>query len=190
MANQQQIATLLKSLIAKGIDTKDAIPTIKKLLEAKIYSLDDLTDATSIPQSIHLKIRKKLVPPKKRKSTGSSTATSTKRRKLAPIEVPPVTTTPDQVLVNRSPVLTLWAAVVAKNTLQLHKKNKSNEEDTASADITWDEALSLGSAFAAHTAKQRKGNESRHLSKDGRCGARTRFGSGTHGSNDIREAVW
>lgn len=132
--NQKQIAALLKSLISKGIETKDAIPTIKVLVEAEIFSLGDLNES-NMPESISPDLRKKLLP-KKRKSSSSSG--SKKRAKTSTeIIVPPVTEKPDIILVNRSPVLTLWAAIVAKTLYGL----------------TLPEALTIGSAFAAVTAQ-------------------------------------
>ena len=60
--NQQQIGQLLKSLVGKGVEPKDAIPTIKLLVEAKIFNLKDLTES-NMPASIDPKIQKKISSP-------------------------------------------------------------------------------------------------------------------------------
>lgn len=146
--NPEQISRLFKAIVKKGVDAKDAIPTVKALVEARIFSLKDLTES-NMPTSVDAMIQKKLLPPKKRKavpskdvvSSSSATVPSsspTKRLKTAEtISVPPITSQPETVLINRSPVLTLWASIVAKHLYPL----------------TLDEAVSLGSAFASQTAQ-------------------------------------
>ena len=136
--NQQQVGALLKAVIAKGVETKDAVSTIKKLIEAKIFDLNDLT-AENVPGSIEPSIRSKLLPGKKRASgTGGASSPSKRRKSSSEIVQPPVTSTPEYVMINRSPVLTLWATIVAMNLYP---------------DLSLVEGLSLGSAVASHTAK-------------------------------------
>ena len=143
--NPQQISLLLQAIVKKGVDTKDAIPTVKALVEARIFSLQDLTES-NMPASVDATIQKKLLPPKKRKavpsgvisSSSPASSSQTKRAKTAAtISVPPIVSQPQTILINRSPVLTLWATIVAQHLFHL----------------TLDEALSLGSAFASQTAK-------------------------------------
>lgn len=148
--NPQQISLLLQAIVKKGVDAKDAIPIVKALVEARIFSLKDLTES-NMPASVDAIIQKKLLPPKKRKTVPSSDVVSssgalspvsssspTKRAKSAEtISVPPITAQPETIMINRSPVLTLWAAMVAKHLYHL----------------SLDEALSLGSAFASQTAQ-------------------------------------
>jgi hypothetical protein len=151
--NQKQIGALLKAVIAKGVDTKDAVPTIKKLIEARIFDLSDLT-ADNVPASIEPIIRNKLVPKKKRGGENDRKGGSpTKRSKSSAsvIEQPPVTTQPETILINRSPVLILWATTLAR----ILYKN-----------LDLSEALSLGSAVATQLAKA-KGTSLGIYDKDG-----------------------
>ena len=149
--NQQQIGVLLKALIAKGVETKDAVPTLKRLIEAKIFDIQDVTNE-NLPSDIDPKIRKKLLPKttKKRvggKSSASSTGSPSKRSKTSNdndddggniIQPPATPTRPDFILINRSPVLTLWATVVARH---VYPK------------LSLPEALSLASVVTAEMAK-------------------------------------
>lgn len=141
--NQQQIAALLKALISKGVETKDAIPTIKKLIEAKIFTLADL-NTSNIPPSIDAKIQSKILSTDRTKrsfppsSHGDSPSKRSKSTSYTTIVQPPVTSKPVSILINRSPVLTLWATIVA---MKLH------------AQLTLPEALTFGSAVSALTAK-------------------------------------
>ncbi|KAL3909225.1 MAG: hypothetical protein SGARI_002709, partial [Bacillariaceae sp.] len=113
--NQQQVGALLKAAIAKGVDTKDAVSTIKKLIEAKIFDLKDLS-AENVPSSIEPSIRNKLMPSKKRASDKGGASSPSKRRKNSnEIVRPPATSSSEYVVINRSPVLTLWATIVANN---------------------------------------------------------------------------
>lgn len=137
--NQQQVGALLKAVIAKGVDTRDAVPTVKKLIEGKIYRLDDLSVA-NMPASIDPSIQSKLLPKKKSRKVSSGEYSPSKRSKatVSNIIQPTISSTPDSILINRSPVLTLWATIVAKtlyDTLDLA------------------EALTLGCAVAAQMAK-------------------------------------
>ncbi|KAG7366009.1 hypothetical protein IV203_028679 [Nitzschia inconspicua] len=138
--NQQQVGALLKAVIAKGVETKDAVPTIKNLIEAKIFNLSDLTEE-NVPSSLDPFIRNKLLP-KKRGNGRLKGASPTKRFKSSAdtISQPPVTAKPETIVINRSPVLTLWATIVAKNLY---------------TDLDLSEALTLGSAAAAQMAKSK-----------------------------------
>ena len=123
-ASQQQMSTLLQALLAKGLSQNEALPTLKALMVARIFSLDDLTD-DNIPASIrsNKKIKSKLLKKKKssrtRKTKGDSDSGSgqhkSKKPKATPISVPAVSPQSEHkktILINRSPVLTLWATVV------------------------------------------------------------------------------
>jgi hypothetical protein len=144
--NPQQIALLLQGLLAKGLSTQEALPTIKSLIQAKIFSLDDLS-ASNMPHEISSKLQSKLLAAirggggkKNRASSLSSSPNSSKRRKTTttiPIVIPAVTSQPMKIMINRAPVLTLWAAVVSQTVFSL----------------PWEEALTIGSAYAAITAK-------------------------------------
>jgi hypothetical protein len=162
-ANQQHIAALLKALMEKGIESKDAIPTIKRLVEAKVYTLADLNE-NNIPSTIDETIQRKILP--KRKTKGSSNSTSEdgcgdgriittttnnnnnsnsnnhKRRKTrttsGPMARPEMISQPPYILINRSPVLTLWSTIVAQKSYP---------------GVTLPEAVSLGSAVAAQLAQ-------------------------------------
>jgi hypothetical protein len=148
-ASQAQVASLLQALLSRGLGAKDALPTVKALVEAKIFSLDEVTADSSLPSSISVKLQNKLRPKRKRGSTSANNNnnTSNKRSKTKvkdSIEFPPVTDQPPQILVNRSPVLTLWAAIVAMTIFPKMNDNGS---------LTLEEALSFGSALASITAK-------------------------------------
>lgn len=137
MASQQHVATLLKDLVAKGLETQDALPTIKALIEAKIHSLDQLT-TDNMPQSISKQIRSKLLKTTRKKV--ASGGKSPKKQKVSHIVVPPVSpqsSNKETILINRSPVLTLWVTVVAQKLFSL----------------TLEEALTVGSAYAAECAR-------------------------------------
>lgn len=136
---QQQVGALLKAVIERGVETKDAVPTITKLIEAKIFNLSDLT-ADNVPLSIDPGIRNKLIPRKKRVGSSAKGSCAAKRSKGSGTSIvqPPVIATPETILINRSPVLTLWATIVAR---KLYTK------------LDLSEALTLGSAVAAHIAK-------------------------------------
>lgn len=130
------MAALLQGLLAKGLASQEALPTIKALVEAKVFSLDQLTTA-NMPGSISKKIQAKIL--KKNRNKGQSTA-SRKKQKTTPIVVPevsPESTQKGKILINRSPILTLWASVVAKKLYCL----------------TLEEALTFGSAYAAECAR-------------------------------------
>jgi hypothetical protein len=162
--NQQQVGALLKAVIGRGVETKDAVPTITKLIEAKIFDLSDLT-VDNVPSSIDPSIRNTLLPKKKRGGDSAKGISPAKRNKGngTVIVQPPVTDIPESILVNRSPVLTLWATILARNlypTLELS------------------EALTLGSAVAAHIAKAKgtdlgifshkeDGHDNEHSKNDG-----------------------
>ena len=136
MASQQQMAALLQSLLGKGLESQEALPTLKALMEAKIFSLDDL-NADNMPKSINKKLQAKIL--KKARKQGQSPA-NRKKQKTTPIVVPdvsPQSSKKDKILINRSPILTLWAAVVAKKIFC----------------ISLEEALTFGSAYAAECAK-------------------------------------
>jgi len=138
MASQNQMAALLKGLLTRGLESAEAIPTIKAMMKDKIFSLDQLT-ADNMPASIDKKIPSKILK-KSRKNIGSPATTSRKKQKTTtpPIVIPPVTPPKtDTILINRSPILTLWATVVAKKVFS----------------ITLEEALTFGSAYAAECAR-------------------------------------
>ena len=153
--NKAQVGALLKDVITKGVDTKDAIPTIKQLIEAKVFSLQELT-VDNMPHGIDPKIQQKLLPSnnkknknKKQQSNDCSSSHSSKRRKTSgnglddtsSIIQPPLASFPSSrkstILINRSPVLILWATIVA---MELY------------SELSLPEALSIGSAVAAHMA--------------------------------------
>jgi hypothetical protein len=150
--NPQPVAVLLQSLLAKGLSTQEALPTIKTLIQAKIFSLDDLS-ASNMPHEISFKLQSKLLAvvrggggggggggKKYRASSSSSSPNSSKRRKTTtttPIVIPAVTSQPMKIMINRAPVLTLWAAIVSQTVFSL----------------SWEEALTIGSAYATITAK-------------------------------------
>ena len=67
-SQQQQVAALLQSLLGKGLESQDALPTLKALVEAKIFSLDDLTP-DNMPSKVSKKIQAKILPKKKRASS-------------------------------------------------------------------------------------------------------------------------
>jgi len=135
-ANQQQVAALFQSVLAQGIDAKEVASTVKALVEARIFSLEDL-NASNAPSSIDAKIRKKLLSKKQQRSFSSSTSPKAKRVKTTPIDIPPVKDIPASILINRSPVLTMWATVVARKLFSL----------------TLEEALSIGHAVSSSLAK-------------------------------------
>ena len=141
MASQQQVATLLRDLVAKGLETQDALSTVKALIEAKIYSLDQLT-ADNMPPSISRPIQAKLMKQVRRKHDLASggKAAAKKKQKVSTIVIPPVSpqsSNKEFILINRSPVLILWATVVAQKLFSLQLE----------------EALTVGSAYAAQCAR-------------------------------------
>lgn len=152
-ASQAQVASLLQSLLSRGLEAKDAIPTVKALMEVKIFSLAEVTADSPLPASISTKLQNKLRPKRKRGSATTAAASTTnkkiKTKATETLEFPPVTDQPNQILVNRSPVLILWATIVA-----MYVFPNSNENET----LTLEEALSFGSALASITA-QGKGEQ-------------------------------
>lgn len=146
--SKAQVGALLRAVIAKGVETKDAVPTIKLLIEAKIFSLGDLT-STNVPSGLDPKVQQKLLPSKRRVASKAATFSPSKRRKISKSEgseddtslivQPPIGDMQrvGKILVNRSPVLTLWATIVA---MELYPE------------LSLPEALSIGSAVATHTA--------------------------------------
>ena len=140
-SQQQQVAVLLKTLIDRGLETKDAIPTIKSLVEKKIFSLDGLT-SSNMPASIPRNIRQKIL--RNKASSASASKPQAKRRKTIPIVLPKEeeeekdpTKKNKTILVNRSPVLVLWTTIVAERLFGL----------------SWEEALTIGNALAAQVSK-------------------------------------
>ena len=131
------VAKLLQELLAKGIEAKDALPVVKALIEGRIRSLDDIDENTKLPPDIPSKIRRKILP----KKGGKVSPPPKKKQKLVePIVVPKAAAASEsqqRILINRAPVLTLWAAVVAEKTFS----------------VSFTEALSLGSAVASVTAR-------------------------------------
>jgi len=92
-----------------------------------------------------------LTPEQKRRSEDNRAAAlvARKQQKKRPLDIvglgfpsppsPKKQETPPRILVNRSPVMTLWSAVVAERALR----------------VSWPEALSLGAATAAVCAKKK-----------------------------------
>ena len=145
-ASPQQVSELLQDLIGKcGLTTQEALPVVKALIQAGTYSLTDVSSGSNLPDTVAPKVRKKIssainkMNKKKQGGTSSSPPTkkSPKRRKTNPITIPAVSTRPDQIMINRSPVLTLWASIVAQKLFGL----------------TWEESLSMGSAYAEMLAR-------------------------------------
>lgn len=148
--SQEQVAALLKALLGRGLESKDAIPTIKALVQAKIFTLEDLNEG-NMPPGIAEAIQRRILPRKRTPGggevspaggRGTKRAKTAARPKLSPpppvIVRPAVTSQPESILINRSPVLTLWATVVAQ---ALYPK------------ATLTEALSLGGAVAGQLSK-------------------------------------
>lgn len=137
-SSPQQVAALLQALIAKGIEAKDAFPIIKALVQAKLFTLEQVTDS-NLPKSIPSKIRNKLLKKKRTTTLDTNNGPIKKRRKVNPITLPPPLAgeDPTSILINRSPVLTLWASIVAKKLYSL----------------PMEQALTFGSAYAGLTAK-------------------------------------
>ena len=144
-ASPQQVSALLQDLIGKcGLTTQEALPVVKVLIQAGTYSLADVSKGSNLPDTVPSKVRKKILSAinkmTKTKQGGTSPSAakkSPKRRKTNPIMIPAVTTRPDQIMINRSPVLTLWASIVAQELF----------------DLSWEEGLSLGSAYAGMLAR-------------------------------------
>lgn len=139
MASQQQMAALLQALLAKGLESQEALPTLKALMEAKIFSLDQLT-ATNMPKSISKKIQGKILKKSRKKGQSPSAAANRKKQKTTPIAVPkvsPKSFKKETFLINRSPIKTLWGTVVARKMFS----------------ISLEEALTFGSAYASDTAR-------------------------------------
>lgn len=155
--SQQQVASLFQSLLARGIPSQEALTTVPLLVQAKIFSLEELT-ADNLPATIPKKLHSKLLKGKrnnsrKRSSTVKSSLHQGKKQKAATaakneeIVIPPIddnesltiaTTRQTQtILINRAAVLTLWAAAVAKTLFS----------------ITIAEALTLASAVATNCAR-------------------------------------
>jgi hypothetical protein len=135
-SSPQQVAALLQALIAKGIEAKDALPIIKTLVQAKILNLEQVTDS-NLPKSIPSKIRNKLLKKKRTATSDNTNGPNKKRRKVNRITVPLAGEEPPSILINRSPVLTLWASIVAKKLYSL----------------PLEQALTFGSAYEGLTAK-------------------------------------
>ena len=137
----QQMKQLMESLVSQGLETAEALPTLKAMMEARITSLSAL-NMTNMPKSIPKKVQMKLLKgtgKAKRSSKEDGSKNDPKRQKLTPLQVPPVSAsslTKDTILINRSPILTLWATVVAKKLFRL----------------SLEEALTFGSACAANCA--------------------------------------
>jgi hypothetical protein len=130
-----QVAKLLQDLYAKGIEARDALPVIKALVEARIMSLDEITAHTELPSDIPSNVQRKIRPSLTRKKELASSPT--KKRKIESIFVPEVVSEAERIHINRSPVLTLWAAIVAEKI----------------ANVTFTEAISLGGALVSLIAK-------------------------------------
>ena len=169
-ANPQQVAALLKDLVGKcGLATQEALPAVKGFVEAGIFSLDSVSSLTSMPQTIPTKIQKKIISATKKRGkkqaagSGGAVSPASKRRKTTPIVIPAVTVKPDSIMINRSPVLTLWASIVSEKLF----------------DLKWEEALTFGSTYAAvvaqakgtslgiYTASEPKVKEEEKSSEDG-----------------------
>eukprot|EP00797_Seminavis_robusta_P032202 Sro713_g191580.2 (228) ;mRNA; r:23653-24336 len=88
-----------------------------------------------MPSSISKSIQAKLL--KKSRKKGAPSPGKKKKQKTTPICIPPVSTAPQTILINRSPILTLWVAVVAERLFSLK----------------FEEAMTVGSAYAAECAR-------------------------------------
>lgn len=137
-ADPSQVGNLLQELISRKIEASEAIPIVKLLIQSNIFSLNLLNSNEDLPPGIPHKIRSKLV---RKKRCALEDESPSKRRKQDPMKIDrPVVSdrfqAPQKILVNRSPVLTLWSAVVAT---VLHK-------------FEWTEALSVGAAVSAFCA--------------------------------------
>lgn len=142
-----ELAVVLDFLFAAKLEPADAFAAAKSLLEAGIKTREDLASLTparakelTVP-----KIHRKVLAALRKMPTldGSSVldeATSPKKRQAAALPPPPPEDNdsglPD-VVINRSPVMILWAAACA----------------FSSGDYDWGESLSLGSACAALFAR-------------------------------------
>ena len=154
--SQQQVASLFQSLLARGISAQEALTTVPLLVQAKIFSLEELTAdnlPTTIPKKLHSKLLKgKHKNSRKRSSTAKPPSHQGKKQRTADaakneeIVIPPIndnesltiaTRQTQTILINRAAVLTLWAAAVAKTLFSM----------------TIAEALTLASAVATNCAR-------------------------------------
>jgi len=149
MANPA-LGAVLEFLFSANLESTDAFATAKTFLEAGVNSKEAILALTPerVKELAPKKAHRKLLGALRRAaepsapSAGSSSAGAKQARRAAdePDPTPPLA--PDAfdeglvVLVNRSPVMVLWAACLA------HLDG-----------YTWAEALSLGSAVAAQMAR-------------------------------------
>ena len=149
MANPA-LGAVLEFLFSANLESTDAFATAKTFLEAGVNSKEAILALTPerVKELAPKKAHRKLLGALRRAaepsapSAGSSGASAKQARRAAdePDPTPPLA--PDAfdeglvVLVNRSPVMVLWAACLA------HLDG-----------YTWAEALSLGSAVAAQMAR-------------------------------------
>lgn len=149
MANPA-LGAVLEFLFSANLESTEAFATAKTFLEAGVNSKEAVLALTPervkelAPKKAHRKLLGALrrAAEQSSSSPGSSSASAKHARKAADEPDPTPPPAPDAVdeelvvLVNRSPVMVLWAACLAH--LDGH---------------TWAEALSLGSAVAAQMAR-------------------------------------
>ena len=149
MANPA-LGAVLEFLFSANLESTEAFATAKTFLEAGVNSKEAVLALTPervkelAPKNAHRKLLGALrrAAEQSSSSPGSSSASAKHARKAADEPDPTPPPAPDAVdeelvvLVNRSPVMVLWAACLAH--LDGH---------------TWAEALSLGSAVAAQMAR-------------------------------------
>lgn len=149
----QAIATVLDFLFAANIEASDAFAIARSFVEAGVTTPDAISNLTperakalALPladKKLHRKllgaIRKMPTLEEETKRQRCSMATSTPSARRAPPMPLPSEVGTSVVVVNRSPVMILWATAVAHVVLA----------------HDWSEALSLGSACAAIFARSK-----------------------------------
>jgi hypothetical protein len=144
---QAVLASVLDFLFAANLDATDAFATAKRFVEGGVTTREEIKALTPAraKELSDKKVHRKLLAALKRMPTLDSpdmSTPSTKRPRQeaqlhAPPAPPPASPSPLEVVLNRSPVMILWAAACA----------------TVTAQCDWSEALSLGSACAALFAR-------------------------------------
>ena len=148
---QAALGTVLDFLFAANLDASLAFPTAKALIEAGITTREQINQLTPervkllAPKATHRKLlsalRKRTLPTLDSSATSPETG---KRSKRAPPPPPPPPPPPEaeqlpDVVLNRSPVMIIWATAVAH---EVHG-------------LSWPEALSVASACAALFARSK-----------------------------------
>jgi hypothetical protein len=144
---QAVLASVLDFLFAANLDAADAFATAKRFVEGGVTTREEIKALTPAraKELSDKKVHRKLLAALKRMPTLDSPDTSTpstkRPRQEAQLHAPPAPTpaspSPLEVVLNRSPVMILWAAACA----------------TVTAQCDWSESLSLGSACAALFAR-------------------------------------